>query len=391
MKSARFIMAWMFMSPLLLLAPLSHAQSKKQSPQSFHDALGEMVDYQENIRYNLFGQIEGFTAARLYAFFQQDYYLHLLRNREAQAQLIIVRLTAATHQQLRQRINLHIAEVAQGKPTPAGAAYSISETQWGESTGMKKVALRDGTTINGTLYRAQGDTLFVQTASGLQIPVPDPQIVELSALDGEIREGEFYRSDPNNSRLLLAPTGRGLQAGRGYFADYFLFFPTLAVGLTDNVALSGGVSIVPGASSQLAYFGPKLSFAVSPQVGLSTGLLYVVIPEDSKDVTLTYAVGTFGNNRNSVTLGTALPIITEEEVRPILLFGGEAQVSNGAKLITENWFFTGDETTLLFSGGVRFFGERMAVDLALVGSDELLQGEGFPFVPWVDFSVYFGK
>jgi hypothetical protein len=350
-----------------------------------------MVDQQENAQYNLFGQIEGFTAARLYASSQHYYHLHLLRNHEGQAQLIILKLTSTTHQQLRQNFDYYVAEIAQGKPAPAGAAFPVAETQWGESTGMKKVVLRDGTTLNGIMHRAQGDTLFMQTASGLQVPVPDLQIVEATALHGEIREGEFFRRDPNNTRLLVGPTGRGLQAGRGYFADYFLFFPTLAVGVTNNLALSGGVSIVPGASSQLAYFGPKLSFPVSSQVALSTGLLYVVIPEETKDVTLTYAVGTFGNHRNSVTLGTALPVITEEEVNPILLFGGEAQVSNSAKLITENWFFTGNETTFLFSGGVRFFNDRLAVDLALVGSEELLQAEGFPFVPWVDFSVFFGE
>jgi hypothetical protein len=217
------------------------------------------------------------------------------------------------------------------------------------------------------------------------------QIVEVSDLQGEMRGGQLYRTDPNSTRLFLAPTGRGLKAGQGYFADYFLFFPTVAVGVTDFLALSGGVSLVPGAESQLAYFAPKLTFPISPQVGLSTGLLHLAIPEDTDDVTLGYAVGTFGNACNGLTLGAALPLNSNEDKNPVLLIGGEAQMSNSAKLITENWIFTGNTTTVLFSGGIRFFGEKLAVDIALIGSDELFEGQGFPFVPWVDFSVFFGK
>ena len=73
-----------------------------------------------------------------------------------------------------------------------------------------------------------------------------------------------------------------------------------------------------------------------------------------------------------------------------ILSCGEVQISNGVKLLTENWLLTSDEDLLLFSGGVRFFGEKLAVDLALVGSSDSFD-QGFPFVPWVDFSVFFGK
>jgi hypothetical protein len=86
------------------------------------------------------------------------------------------------------------------------------------------------------------------------------------------------------------------------------------VGVTDNLALSGGISIVPGLELQLAYFGPKVSSPISSPASLSTGLLFLDIPEDTEDAALGYAVGT-----------------------------------------SESF------------------------------------DQGFPFVPWVDFSVFFGK
>ncbi|MBN1558672.1 hypothetical protein JW998_00380 [candidate division KSB1 bacterium] len=49
------------------------------------------------------------------------------------------------------------------------------------------------------------------------------------------------------------------------------------------------------------------------------------------------------------------------------------------------------EAFALVSGGVRFFGDRIAVDLAIVTSDQFRSEDGFPFLPWVDFPVLFGK
>ena len=66
--------------------------------------------------------------------------------------------------------------------------------------------------------------------------------------------------DPNYSRLLFAPTGRPLAKGDGYFSDYELVFPGVAYGLTDNLSLAGGVSVIPGLGlgEQLFYVSPKL-------------------------------------------------------------------------------------------------------------------------------------
>ena len=203
--------------------------------------------------------------------------------------------------------------------------------------------------------------------------------------------GRFYRTDPNDSRLLFAPTGRNLQRGEGYFADYFVFFPTVAYGVTDFLALSGGVSLIPGASSQVIYFAPKLAFNLSPTVSIATGGLYVTIPDEISNAFLAYAVTTIGKRTGAVTLGIGIPV-SESTGSPLLLLGGELQISNSAKLISENWIFTGSpDTEIAFSGGVRFFGDKIAVDLAMVSTGELLSSGGFPFFPWVDFAVSFGK
>jgi hypothetical protein len=53
--------------------------------------------------------------------------------------------------------------------------------------------------------------------------------------------------------------------------------------------------------------------------------------------------------------------------------------------------FINVEDGLLLSGGVRFFGERIAVDLALMTFPALLTAvDGFAFLPWLGFAYNFG-
>ncbi len=115
------------------------------------------------------------------------------------------------------------------------------------------------------------------------------------------------------------------------------------------------------------------------------------LPGEGEGFTLGYAVTTFGQSTKGFTVGAGVPFSPAFEAF-ILLLGGEVHTSNSAKFITENWIFLGGgESTTILSGGIRFFGDRMAVDLALITSPEFWGEAGFPFMPWVDFSVFWGK
>jgi energy-converting hydrogenase Eha subunit B len=61
------------------------------------------------------------------------------------------------------------------------------------------------------------------------------------------------------------------------------------------------------------------------------------------------------------------------------MVGGEHRVSRRIKLVTENYVFPDGG---LVSGGVRFLGERLSVDLGLVSP---VGAGGFVAVPMVNF------
>ena len=109
---------------------------------------------------------------------------------------------------------------------------------------------------------------------------------------------------------------------------------------------------------------------------------------------LLYAVGTATAGENtSVTGGAAIGFAEGEFARhPALMLGLEQQVSNSIKFISENYLIPQSGAGLIVSGGIRFFGDRLAADLALVTASEILsEGGGFPFVPWLGFAYNYGR
>lgn len=70
----------------------------------------------------------------------------------------------------------------------------------------------------------------------------------------------------------------------------------------------------------------------------------------------------------------------------MIMVGGEARLSRRISFVTENWVFPGVDNPLI-SYGIRLFGEKLSVDLALIN----LIGEDFlfPGFPYIDFVYNF--
>jgi hypothetical protein len=256
-----------------------------------------------------------------------------------------------------------------------------------DSAAIVALRLSDGSELTGRVLERDDTSLTVVTIAGLRVVAPRRAIVGWRPVRGRIVSGALREADPNTSRLFFAPTGRTLRSGSGYFADYFLFFPFLAVGLTDFITVAGGMSLFPGARTQLLYFAPKVAVYQGPQAAFSIGGIYATIPEEAEGgVGAGYAVATLGSEDNAVTVLAGWPFADGETAdEPGFMFGAEGRVSNRSKLLLELWKLPGsDVLPAIF--GVRFFGSRLTVDFGLIyaiGAD----APGFPFFPWVDFVV----
>ena len=63
-------------------------------------------------------------------------------------------------------------------------------------------------------------------------------------------------------------------------------------------------------------------------------------------------------------------------------------ISRRIALVTENWFIPLDNYYGVFSYGIRFFGEKISVDLAFLNNSDIAEGLAIG-IPYLDFVVKF--
>lgn len=263
-----------------------------------------------------------------------------------------------------------------------------------DSAHVQMLYLTDGTMLVGRITEITDDNVTFEADIGL-MTIEKTKIRKIKEVPvSSMKEGAYWFPNPNYTRLFFAPTARPLKKGDGYFADYFLFFPMVAYGLTDNFTIAGGMSILPFGDffdDNILYFTPKVGFQSSDAFAFSLGLLLVKLPsfgdETAPAVGVMYGLVTAGSSNSSITAGLGYGFVDWEFAdRPLWVLGGEHRVSRNIALVTENWFIPGADNPLI-SYGFRFFGEKLSVDLAFINvlSDDAI----FPGIPYIDFAIRF--
>ena len=272
--------------------------------------------------------------------------------------------------------------------------YTADELRIPDSNQLQILTTPGGSRLIGRIIKIRATEIDFKTDLGIQT-IAIGLIKEIEEIPVSlIKEGEYWFPNPNTTRLFFAPTGRMMKKGQGYFCDYYLFFPGVAWGITDNLTIGLGISLFPWLdfAEQIIYFTPKLGVAASRNVRFATGALIVTIPDwnnddESHTVGILYGVSTLGSDDHNFTAGLGYGFADGELAdKPMVMFGGEFRIARRAAFVTENWIFPELDNPLI-SYGVRFFGEALSVDLALVtvtGEDAIVPG-----IPYIDFVFNF--
>jgi len=252
-----------------------------------------------------------------------------------------------------------------------------------DSTTIQVITLRDGSSLVGRIVSVRADSVDFQMTTG-HVTVATNDIREIKEAEAaRMHEGQYWFANPNSTRLFFAPSGQMLKKGEGYFADYELFFPGFAYGITDNISIGGGFSLFPtGLDEQVYYVTPKVGMSFGEQVHLAAGLLFAGGTSGGTGG-VGYGVGTFGDGDASITIGGGWGFAGGDiESKPVAMLGGEKRISRRIALVTENYLLPVDDNNLVYSFGVRFMGEKLTTDLALfnVSGSEII---GFPYVDFV--------
>jgi hypothetical protein len=279
-----------------------------------------------------------------------------------------------------------------------------------DTSGVVSIELTDGTRLQGRIIDSTDKELMLKTDGGLEIKVPKELVVKLENVYAPTGKKKVFRFDnPNATRYLFGPSAYNLKKGEGYYQNTYLIVNSVNYGLSPYFSMGGGIefistfsSLAEGKFEPVFFLTPKAGFQISDMAHAGGGIIYLSIPDEDDRIHagITYGIFTWGSVDHNVTGGIGMGFSNEGVTDlPIFTLSGTTRLSDKAALVTENWFIPAgnfmeedpcDATGYysLFGYGVRFFGEKMSVDIALINSKDILEILiiGMPFV---NFAVRF--
>lgn len=262
-----------------------------------------------------------------------------------------------------------------------------------DSTKIYTIELKDGSIFIGNILQQDSINIVLRTSSIPKIEIPVSKIKSIDEVDkSNFKDGSYWYPNPHATRYFYGPSAIGLKKGEGYYQNTYLLLNSFNVGITDNISIGGGLELIStfAARDPLFFITPKVSFKVAEKFHAGSGVLYARIPEEGSLGTI-FATGTYGTTDNNITCSLGWGFVNSEfSKRPIITLSGMRRISKRAALVTENWLIPIDGYNGLFSYGVRFFGEKIAVDLAFINNRDLAKIIIIG-IPYVNFTVKFGK
>jgi hypothetical protein len=270
-----------------------------------------------------------------------------------------------------------------------GQKTNISEPV--DSTKIYNIELKDGSIFIGNILQQDSVNLVLRTSSIPRIEIPVSKIKSIDEVDNSnFKNDTYWFSNPHATRYFYGPSAIGLKKGEGYYQNTYLLLNSFNVGITDNISIGGGLEFIStfAVRDPLFFITPKASFKVAEKFHAGGGVLYARIPWGGSLGTV-FATGTYGTTDNNITGSLGWGFVNSEfRERPIITLSGTTRMSERAALVTENWLIPTDGYYGIFSYGVRFFGEKMAVDLALINNRDIAEAIIIG-IPYVSFTVKF--
>ena len=307
-KTAIFTTGIMFMSLFFL-----YSQDAELKEIIISTRVGNVIDQEERERFELFQGVDSFQSAQAYRMSDGGIQIQIKFIDPATGNEEIKKQNLSNFEIIRmQEIIDHYEEIQKGEYV---YKYQLSGSEtvpnYEIQDSLVVVELKDGSNLKGLIVRQDVDKIYFKTIGGMETTVPKSMIGSIKPLSGKVVGGTYQRYDPNYSRLLFAPTARPLKQGDGYFSDYYVFFPGISYGITNNITLMGGFSFLPGAplDEQLLYVAPKISINVNDKIAIAAGALLANVNEVAAGIG--FMVATYGERDRSLTLGLGLGYIKE--------------------------------------------------------------------------------
>lgn len=272
------------------------------------------------------------------------------------------------------------------------------------------VKMLDGTELTGKILHLDSNKLILSTLSISKLELENKKIKSVTAIDNaQFKGGVYWFENPNSTRYLFGPSAFNLKKGEGYYQNTYLVLNSFNYGISDYLSIGGGIELIStfstwannGVPQPIFYVTPKIAVEVVKNFRVGAGVYYLSIPsfgafEDKRaHAGIFYGVGTYGNADDNITLGLGYGFVDNESTQsPIITVSGMKRISRKTALVTENWFapiqeFGGGNSYYgIYSYGIRFFGEKLSVDLAFINNPDIFESIIIG-IPYIDFVVKF--
>ncbi len=276
-----------------------------------------------------------------------------------------------------------------------------------DTTKTYKISTIDKSEFIGQFVKRDSEIITIKTISLAKFEIPISNIRKIDEIESPTyKNGEYWFENPNASRYFYSSSAINLREGEAYYQNTYVFLNSFGIGISDHLSVSGGIEFFTTVGSlgdddfSPGYFvSPKLSFDVAENLHLGVGYFYSrmnTIFGNYRSGYL-YGVATLGNKSSNYSLtigwnGSRLDFNKE----PIIGFSATMRVTKGVALITDNLVlptyninhYTHDSEIKYFpnfSYGIRFFGKKLAFDLALINNPEIVQKSaiGYPLINFV--------
>ncbi|HEX9654912.1 MAG TPA: hypothetical protein VGA99_14485, partial [bacterium] len=187
MNRAKSILILITLMSLDWLTSGSTARAQKQQLVILSSEVGPAVEESENGRYHLFSQDVGLLSARVYSSDSQNSWrLHLLGNKDGQPWILIRGLSTVEKQKLVTRI---LQANKNLDPQFSPAVIMIELPQPLPTENPVNLKLMDDTQLYGQIRLCTADTVQFVTLSGVNIAIPESQILEARWSEGKVTNG----------------------------------------------------------------------------------------------------------------------------------------------------------------------------------------------------------
>lgn len=282
-------------------------------------------------------------------------------------------------------------------------SFQLGYSQDTNNKQVYRVTLNDKSSYIGEITEETTSTLvLINQTTGVKTELPTTQIQKKELLsESSIKNNEYWFENPNATRYLIGPSAFNLKKGEGYYQNTMLLLNSFNVGITDYFSIGGGIEFLStfitlsqGNFNPIIYFTPKVGFSVADNIHVGGGVLIANIPQfgetTNSGLGVLYGLGTYGNLDHNVTATIGWGSVDGNSFnKPLITVSGMTRVAKKTALVTENWLIPTDSSyEPIFSYGVRFFGENIAVDLAFINNWDIAQSLLIG-VPYVNFVVKF--